>query len=346
VSTASGAATEASPPSPAKVLAGKVDAVATGRTVVKKVLSVEQSEGDGARVRRSIGRPELRSFDPFLMLDEFNAGLPANFADHPHRGFETVSYLLKGQFAHEDFAGHAGIIGPGDLQWMTAGRGIVHCEAPLSTDKSHGLQLWVNLPAKAKMMEPRYQELPAKDIPSVAVEGVTAKVIAGRALGVESPVQTITPVHYIDFTLAPGAVLAQAIPAGWNSFVYILSGDGYFGLPTEAANGSSASVAADGAVAGKPAGTHSPAHHTVVLSNTGSEDGVVIKAGDAGMHFVLLAGQPLKEPVVQYGPFVMNTQEEIEQAFEDYQEGKNGFERREGWTSNFLKKMRARRGGY
>ena len=148
--------------------------------------SREQGEGAGARVRRSIGRPELRNLDPFLMLDEFRVPKGAGFPDHPHRGFETVTYMLSGVMEHEDFCGHRGKIGPGDLQWMTAGRGVVHAEMPASEDEpAHGLQLWVNLAAKDKMVEPQYQELVAKDIPHVEKDGVTAIIIAGKAFGTE-----------------------------------------------------------------------------------------------------------------------------------------------------------------
>ncbi|KAI8597471.1 RmlC-like cupin domain-containing protein, partial [Dissophora ornata] len=173
------------------------------RSIVKSVLSREQSEGVGARVRRSIGRPELRNHDPFLMLDEFNVDKNGGFPDHPHRGFETVTYMLEGQFQHEDFAGHKGTIGPGDLQWMTAGRGIVHSEMPVkSQTRAHGLQLWINLPKEHKMCEPQYQELLDKEIPrATPEEGVTVKVIAGESHGVTSKVYTRTPTMYLDFKM-------------------------------------------------------------------------------------------------------------------------------------------------
>ncbi|CAI8037982.1 Pirin-like protein [Geodia barretti] len=153
------------------------------RAIVKKVLSVEQAEGVGARVRRSVGRPELRNLDPFLMLDEFKVTKPAGFPDHPHRGFETVTYMLKGSFKHEDFCGHRGTINPGDLQWMTAGRGIVHAEMPASQGENIGLQLWINLSQRDKMVEPQYQELLESEIPHVSGEGVHVAVIAGNSYG-------------------------------------------------------------------------------------------------------------------------------------------------------------------
>lgn len=283
------------------------------RTVVKSVLSQWQSEGRGARVRRSIGRPELKNFDPFLLLDEFQGTAPGGFPDHPHRGFETVSYMLGGSFRHEDFCGHSGIINAGDLQWMTAGRGIVHCEMPYGDTVSHGLQLWVNLSKEYKLVEPTYQELLCKNIPVVNKDGVTVKVIAGESMGVKSPVYTRTPTMYLDFVMNPGSHFTQAVPPGWNAFVYILSGLAKFGPPAEQHTG-------------EP-------HCTLLLSNDGT--GLdVINDGNESCHFVLIAGRPINEPVVQHGPFVMNTKEEVEQAFRDYSSGKNGFEKAKSWKSS------------
>ncbi|KJE95459.1 pirin-like protein [Capsaspora owczarzaki ATCC 30864] len=281
------------------------------RRVVKSILGVEQGEGVGARVRRSIGRPELGRLDPFLMLDYFTGVPPAGFPDHPHRGFETVSYLLEGKFAHEDFAGHKGVLNAGDLQWMTAGRGIVHSEVPLT--KSVGLQLWVNLARKDKMIEPNYQELLKKDIPVATKDGVTVTVIAGSSMDIDSAVYTRTPTMYLDFKLDPNSSFNQAIPKGWNGFAFTISGKAYFGP-------------ADSAVEEKP-------FHTVLLDNDESADGVTFSTKDEPAHFVLIAGKPLNEPIVQHGPFVMNTREEIMQTIRDYQERKNGFERAAGWYS-------------
>ncbi|KJE92959.1 pirin-like protein [Capsaspora owczarzaki ATCC 30864] len=276
------------------------------RRVVKSILGVEQGEGVGARVRRSIGRPELGRLDPFLMLDYFTGVPPAGFPDHPHRGFETVSYLLEGKFAHEDFAGHKGVLNAGDLQWMTAGRGIVHSEVPLT--KSVGLQLWVNLARKDKMIEPNYQELLKKDIPVATKDGVTVTVIAGSSMDIDSAVYTRTPTMYLDFKLDPNSSFNQAIPKGWNGFAFTISGKAYFG-PAD-----SVSVAFSFAL-NLPFGLISPS-----LSQEPA-------------HFVLIAGKPLNEPIVQHGPFVMNTREEIMQTIRDYQERKNGFERAAGWYS-------------
>ncbi|XP_062213999.1 pirin-like protein [Phragmites australis] len=281
------------------------------RAVMKKLLAGSQPEGQGATVRRSIGRPELRTLDPFLMLDEFSVSKPAGFPDHPHRGFETVTYMLEGAFTHQDFAGHKGTIKAGDVQWMTAGRGIVHSEMPAGDGVQKGLQLWINLSSKDKMIEPRYQELLSKDISRAEKDGVEVRIIAGEAFGVRSPVYTRTPTMYMDFTMQPGSQLHQPIPEGWNAFVYIIDGEGVFGREKAAP---------------------STAHHCLVL---GPGDGLSVwnKSG-APLRFALVGGQPLDEPVVQHGPFVMNTRTEIQQAMEDYYYGRNGFEKARQWSSS------------
>ncbi|XP_076446188.1 pirin-like isoform X2 [Babylonia areolata] len=282
------------------------------RKVASTFKSVEQDEGMGARVRRTIGRSEMRSFDPFLMLDEFSVGAPAGFPDHPHRGFETVTYMLSGSSRHEDFCGHKGVIDAGDLQWMTAGRGIVHCEMPYGMSISHGLQLWVNLRREDKMVEPSYQELKARDIPSASKGGVTVKVIAGEAFGVKSKVYTRTPTHYLDFKMEKNSRLTQPIPQGWNSFVYVLQGCAQFGPEDQRVTGQ--------------------AHEVVILDQKG-DNLEVVNEGSELCHFVLLAGQPLNEEVYQHGPFVMTTEEEVQQARKDYLLYQNGFEKARGWNS-------------
>jgi len=290
------------------------------RFVEKKILSIEQSEGVGARVRRSIGTRQVRNFDPFLMLDEFRGTAPAGFPDHPHRGFETVSYMLKGAFEHEDFTGRRGIINTGDLQWMTAGRGIVHCEMPAkNAGECHGLQLWVNLAKKFKGVEPNYQELLDKDIPRTSTPDglVQVKIIAGESMSIKSPVYTRTPTMYLDFTLKPNSpVFTQPIPDGWNAFVYVLTGQGEFG---------SKKLISD-------------AHHTLILSSNGHGLDFRNPSNNTDCRFVLIAGEPLNEPVVQHGPFVMNTNEEIQQAIEDYQYCKNGFENARQWQSKGIER--------
>ncbi|XP_041794619.1 pirin isoform X2 [Chelmon rostratus] len=266
------------------------------RRVERTVLSVEQSEGVGARVRRSIGRKELRNLDPFLMLDEFRVSKPAGFPDHPHRGFETVTYVLEGITAHEDFCGHSGQLKPGDLQWMTAGQGVVHAEMPVSEEPVVGLQLWVNLPRRDKMVEPAYQEIKGSEIPKRSQGGVAVAVISGEALGAKSKVFTRTPTLYLDFRLQTGALHVQPIPSGPDQEQQKVE-----------------------------------PHHTVVF---GDGDCVRVQnKGSEASHFVLIAGEPIKEPVVQHGPFVMTTEEEIRQAITDYQSGRNGFERAVNWRS-------------
>ncbi|GFZ05014.1 RmlC-like cupins superfamily protein [Actinidia rufa] len=272
------------------------------RIVTRKFLARPQHEGVGAIVRRSIGRFELKYFDPFLLMDEFSVSAPAGFPDHPHRGFETVTYMLQGCVTHEDFEGHKGTIWEGDLQWMTAGRGIVHSEMPASQGTQKGLQLWINLSSKHKMTDPRYQEMASKDIPEAAKEGIKVKVIAGEALGAKSPIYTKTPTMYLDFTLKPGAHLEQPIPISWNAFVYVLEGKGIFG------NSKSLPVTA----------------HNLLLLGLG--DGLEAwNKTSKPLRFVLVGGEPLGEPVAQFGPFVMNTQEEIDQTIEDYENCTNGF---------------------
>ncbi|GAB9476090.1 Pirin-like protein, partial [Globisporangium polare] len=266
------------------------------RKVAKKFLAREQGEGAGATVRRSVGTHELRNFDPFLMLDEFNTGLPGGFPDHPHRGFETVTYMLptsKGHMLHEDFLGNKGELRPGDLQWMTPGKGIVHAEMPASEEKAHGLQLWINLPKSRKIMEPRYQEINRETVPHAFDESklVEAIVFAGEVFGKKGPIETEAPVTYVHFIMKQGAELQYDIPEGHNAFLHTLTGSGLC------------------------AGEHIEAHNAVVLEKNG--DGVLITTEDeSGLEFIVISGQPLNEPVAQYGPFVMNTQSEIRQTIQ------------------------------
>ncbi|RXN26059.1 pirin [Labeo rohita] len=260
---------------------------------------------------------QLKNLDPFLMLDEFCVSKPAGFPDHPHRGFETVTYLLSGITAHEDSCGHSGKLEPGDLQWMTAGRGVIHAEMPVSDGRIHGLQLWVNLKSADKMVEPRYQELKSKEIPKPSKDGVTVTVISGEALGVKSKIYTRTPTMYLDFVLKEGAKHVQPVPKGWTAFIYTLAGSLCTG-PDEDQQ------------------TIEP-HHTVVL-----EDGECVRVENKAAeesHFVLIAGEPINEPVVQHGPFVMNTQEEINKAISDYRSATNGFEKAKVWQSKIGQKF-------
>jgi hypothetical protein len=289
-----------------------VESVST-RSVVKVVDSVRTLEGAGFVVRRPFPVPAFSHFDPFLLVDEMGpVELPPEEAkgapDHPHRGFETVSYILEGQLEHEDSAGHAGVLGPGDVQWMTAGAGVIHSEMPSREfsrkgGRMHGFQIWVNLPRRDKMMAPRYQEIPAARIPvaSTLDGSVRVKVIAGESLGARAVIDTRTPIQYLHFTLAPGARFEQPVPGEHNVFAYLFGGEGTFG----------------------PEGVRAVDGQAVLFSN--DADSVVMTAtGNAPLELLLLSGVPLREPVARYGPFVMNTQAEILQAFEDYQSGRMG----------------------
>jgi len=260
----------------------------------------------------ALGEANSNRLIRFLLLDEFKVAPPAGFPDHPHRGFETVTYMLHGSFSHEDFCGHKGIINAGDLQWMTAGKAIVHCEIPM-TENAHGLQLWVNLSSKDKMIEPKYQELLDKDIPKANLDGISVNVIAGESCGITSPVYTRTPTMYLDVSMEPNKTFEQVVPEEYNGFVYTLEGSAQFGQ--------------DGLIA--------DAHHTLVL---GPGSVLPIRTTDSKARFVIIAGKPLNEPVFQYGPFVMNTRQEIMQATSDFQSGTNGFENARGWSSDYVKK--------
>ncbi|XP_014680797.1 PREDICTED: pirin-like isoform X2 [Priapulus caudatus] len=245
------------------------------------------------------------------MLDEFCVTWPAGFPDHPHRGFETVTYMISGATEHEDFVGHKGVIKVGDVQWMTAGRGVMHSEMPHGDKEAIGLQLWVNLKKTDKMVQPSYQELKDADIPKVTSEGVTVKIIAGETMGVKSQVRTLTPSYYFDISMEKGAHMKLPLPKGWTTFVYTLTGTVQFGPSAQV--------------------KEVEEHSTVVF-----EDGEMVEAqnkGDKPARFVLLSGQPIGEPVVQHGPFVMNTAEDIQATIKDYHNTTNGFERARKWKS-------------
>ncbi|MEE8443900.1 MAG: pirin family protein [Alphaproteobacteria bacterium] len=277
------------------------------RGVTSVILGRETSDGAGVRLKRIIGSPELDYLDPFLMLDAFGSDQAddyiAGFPDHPHRGFETVTYMLAGRMRHEDDAGHAGVLGPGGVQWMTAGRGIIHSEMPEQEEgEMRGFQLWVNLPAKDKMCAPRYQNIDPTEVPEITREnGTRIKVIAGIVDGVEGPVRGIAaaPV-YIDVKMPAGAVGDHEIAADHNAFVYVFAGQAEIG----AGESGQGTLVRDGELA--------------VL---GPGEALRIRAGDQGARMILVAGRPLNEPVAKYGPFVMNTREEIIQAINDYQSG-------------------------
>jgi redox-sensitive bicupin YhaK (pirin superfamily) len=254
------------------------------------------------KLRRSLGASQLARHDPFLMLDEFFSDNPddylAGFPAHPHRGFETVTYMLDGHMQHKDNHGNTGDLGPGDVQWMSAARGIVHSEMPQQSEgRMRGFQLWLNLPAKEKMKPAAYRDIKAGEIPSVAKEGVQVRVIAGRLAATSGPIHGgSTDPYYFDVHLSPGALFEEAVPSGHNAFLYVYEGEALVGEERKPVARRAAGLLSDG-------------------------EQVRIEAGAVGARVLLLAGKPLREPVVQYGPFVMNTREEIEQAIADYQSG-------------------------
>ncbi len=278
------------------------------RSVIHVSTAHRQQEGGGFIVRRPFPTRGLDQVDPFLMLDELG---PVDYApgeaigapDHPHRGFETVTYLLEGENEHEDSSGHRGVLRAGDVQWMTAGRGVVHSEMPSARmreqgGRTHGFQIWVNLPAKDKMIAPRYQDIPAASIPVATTSDrkASVKVIAGSALGTSAVIDARTPILLQHWTLAPGADVAQPIPDGWNAAAYVFRG--------------TATIAGREIREGQ-------------LAVLGAGSDVRLEAAhDAEL--LLHGGQPLDEPVAWYGPFVMNTQAEIEQAIRDYRAGRLG----------------------
>ena len=286
-----------------------------GRTVAGVVNGIETLEGAGFLVRRPFPTPSFSEFDPFLLLDEMGPmdlgpGEAQGAPDHPHRGFETVTYVLSGDLEHKDSSGHAGRLRPGDVQWMTAGAGVVHSEMPSAEfhrdgGRMHAFQLWVNLPKLDKMMKPRYQEIPSAQIPK-AISGdglVEVTVIAGEALGHQAVIETRTPIVYLHYRIKPGGAVSQSVPGAYNAFAYVIEGEGKFGVDNErGGDGQMVLFAPDG--------------DEVRIENSAD-------AKDT-LEVLLIAGLPLNEPVARYGPFVMNTREEIYQAIEDYRLGRMG----------------------
>jgi hypothetical protein len=280
----------------------------SGRQVSRVIRGVPTTDGAGVELTRVIAQPALPMLDPFLLLDAFRSDRPgdyiAGFPPHPHRGFETVTYLLAGRMRHKDSAGHEGVIEPGGIQWMTAARGIVHSEMPEQEEGLlEGFQLWVNLPAAHKMDAPAYQEHPAADIPQERREdGILVRVIAGEtSSGTRGPVeQPLTEPLYLDVELPPNTLFSETLPADHNAFAYVIGGT----LDAEDFAGKTLQFGRD---------------ELAVLSHG---DQVKLRAGSEGARFLLLAGRPLNEPVARGGPFVMNTKAEIRQAFEDYDSGR------------------------
>jgi redox-sensitive bicupin YhaK (pirin superfamily) len=282
---------------------------------VKTVIDAERAlEGGGFPVRRPFPTRALAQVDPFLLLDEMGPvewgpeqaiGAP----DHPHRGFETVTYMIHGKMQHKDSAGNQGVIGPGDVQWMTAGSGVVHSEMPeeefhRTGGLSHGFQIWVNLPARDKMIPPRYQEVPRDRIPVAETSDGLARVrvIAGEALGTSAVIETRTPIRYLHWTLQPGAAVVQGVPHDHDGLAYVFGGEAHVGEGNRPVR--------DGQVA--------------ILGEGGALPLSVPSVATGPAEILILTGVPLREPIARYGPFVMNTRQEIEQAIEDYQRGRLG----------------------
>ena len=292
------------------------------RSISSIVNSVQTTEGEGFVVNRAFPTHLLSDLDPFLLLDEIGPkdlapGEAKGAPDHPHRGFETVTYMLEGTFEHKDSRGNAGKLGPGDVQWMTAGSGVIHSEMPEKEfaqrgGRLHGFQLWVNLPRQDKMINARYQDIQSNKIPvgQTADSSVTAKVIAGEALGVKALIETRTPIMYLHFTIQPGASITQPVPKEYNTFAYVIGGQGLFGSDSQQRQ-------------------QQLVHRgqMIIFDNDGEEEEVAIKAADntkSPLDVLLIAGKPLNEPIARYGPFVMNKKDEIMEAIVDYQNGSMG----------------------
>ena len=286
------------------------------RSVSKIIKSEATQDGEGVTLNRSFPNQYISEFDPFLLLDEIGPinikpGKQKGFPDHPHRGFETVTYLLEGKFEHKDSQGHAGIINSGDVQWMTAGSGVIHSEMPekefsKNGGKLHGFQLWVNLPKSSKMMKPRYQEILQSKIPigTSKDDNITVKVIAGESLGAKAIINTITPIMYLHFKLERGFRIVQPIPKEYNVFAYVIQGKGVF----------------------DPSDSNKVERGNLVIFDTDGKEVYIQAVEDSKIPFevLLIGGIPLREPITRYGPFVMNTQQEIYKAIEDYRNGKFG----------------------
>jgi quercetin 2,3-dioxygenase len=284
------------------------------RRVERVATSARQLEGAGFEVHRPFPRHGLAQVDPFLLLDELGPrellpGEAQGAPDHPHRGFETVTYLLAGESEHKDSQGNHGVLRPGDVQWMTAGDGVIHSEMPTAAFQArggltHGFQLWVNLPRADKRMRPRYQDVPAARIPEAqSADGrVRVRVIAGESLGKSAVIATRTPILYLHVILQPGGRLEQPAPEGFNLFAYVLKGEGLFG----------------------PAQSRAKRTEAVLFERDGVSAVAEAPLQGGPLEFLLIGGKPLGEPVARHGPFVMNTEQEILEAIQDFQEGRFG----------------------
>ena len=276
------------------------------RQIEHLVAGQATSDGAGVKLSRVLTQAMQRRLDPFLMLDAFGSDVPgdyiAGFPDHPHRGFETVTYMIKGRMRHRDSAGHEGVVGGGGVQWMTTGRGLIHSEMPEQADGAmEGFQLWLNLHSADKMMTPAWHDIPGERVPEFEAGGARVRVIAGSSHGVTGAMQRPrTEPLYLDVQLDAGASFAQPLPATHNGFVYVYRGSLRVG------------------------DTEVPLQRMAILANGDGADGVLLQAGSAPARALLIAGAPLNEPIAQHGPFVMNTREELVQAVQDFQAGRIG----------------------
>ena len=271
------------------------------RKIINQIEGIKTSDGAGVSLTRIIGSPELNMLDPFLLLDEFGSDNPddyiAGFPPHPHRGFETITYMLNGKFHHKDNAGNEGFLEDGSVQWMTAGKGVIHSEMPKQTDGLvRGFQLWLNLPKEKKMIEPAYHDISADQIPCIKTKISSVKIISGEYQNTKGPGRPHTGFLYFDVNINPNKSFSYDIPEDWNAFIYVY--EGTLSVNSDLSKG-----------------------YLGVLSTSGKLE---LNCSDEGASFILVAGEPLNEPVARGGPFVMNKRSEILQAFEDYQSGKFG----------------------
>lgn len=299
------------------------------RPVKKLIKAKPTKEGAGVHLNRGFGFGNTSDFDPFLLFDDFRNDIPENyqagFPWHPHRGIETITYVLAGTVEHGDSMGNQGVIAPGDVQWMTAGRGIVHQEMPRGDEigRMHGFQLWANLPSSLKMTAPHYQEVKSEAIPELTDDdGTKVRIVCGNFWGKSGPVDGIAAEPtYLDVSVPPGVRKSLPVETTRHAFAYVFAGSGKFcnaseplAVPTEGVGWSDTNLPAEAD------------NRSLILFDSGDE--VTVQAGDEGIRFLLVSGKPLQEPVAWYGPIVMNTQEEIKQAFREIQDGT--FLKREG----------------
>ena len=284
------------------------------RSILKIISSTKTNEGDGIIVYRAFPNNIIREFDPFLLLDDMGPlyiqpNSTLGFPEHPHRGFETVTYMLEGQFEHKDSNGNSGDLNQGDVQWMTAGSGIIHSEMPKKDfakegGNLHGFQLWINLPKKYKMSKPSYQNITKNEIPIIKTDDgkITIKVIAGEIFNSKSTINTKIPINYFHINMEPGSTLKHKIPKTHNAFIYIISGIGLFGRKKQEVK----------------------SKELILLEKNGEENISIesLNENKEELSFLLISGNPINEPIARYGPFVMNTKEEIGQAIEDFKNGR------------------------